>query len=72
MDISGVENIITMITNGVITTFLTWSSMEINGISYLTIVVSFLLASIIFTIVFAYIKSRLSNPYVLEKRKKND
>lgn len=70
MDISGVQTLIYMVFQGVFNTFRTWNNMTIGGISYLTIAFSFIITGIIFTIVFAYIRSRLSNPYTIEKRKK--
>lgn len=70
MDITGVEDIIFMIFSGVVDTFNTWNNLSIGGVSYLTLAFSFIIASIIFTIVFAYVRSRLGNPYTLEKRKK--
>lgn len=69
MDISGVGDIIFLIIDGVSNTFNTWNNMYIAGISYLVLAFSFIIASIIFTIVFAFIRSRLSNPYTIEKRK---
>lgn len=69
MDISGVENVIFMVLQGVVNTFRTWNNMTIGGISYLAIAFSFIITGIIFTIVFAYIRTRLSNPYTIEKRK---
>lgn len=63
-----IGNIVTMILQGISNTFNTWNNLKIEGLSYLVIAFSFLIVSIIFTIVFAYIKSRLSNPYTIEKR----
>lgn len=69
MDISGVQDIIYLFLQGIVNTFRTWNNMIINDVSYLALAFSFIIASIIFTIVFSFIRSRLSNPYTIEKRK---
>lgn len=63
-----IDNLVFMILQGVMNTFNTWNNIKFGGVSYLVLAFSFLIVSIIFTIVFAYIKSRLSNPYTIEKR----
>lgn len=69
-DISGVFGIMDILFDGIGSTFIYLDNLSFGSFSLLDISIATIISSIIFTIVFAYVRSRLSNPYTLEKRKK--